>query len=130
MATTPTPRTVIPLRRTSRPRRQPLWREAVGGVLRAERQRQGRTLGDVATSARMSVPYLSEVERGRKEASSEILAAAAAALHLQLADLLDLVHRELMAERRSVLDLTTSTTGGRTAYPRVPTRSGPSALAA
>ncbi len=72
--------------------REPLWRHLVGDVLRRERQRQGRTLKEVADAARISVPYLSEVERGLKEASSEVLAAAAAALGLRFADVLVLVH--------------------------------------
>lgn len=50
---------------------------------------------DVAEAARISMPYLSEVERGRKEASSEVLAAAAQALGLGLGDLLSLAQREL-----------------------------------
>lgn len=76
--------------------REPLWRHVVGGVLRRERLAQERTLRDVADAARISVPYLSELERGRKEASSEVLAAAAHALGYRLADLLALTHRELV----------------------------------
>ncbi|MEU3791341.1 helix-turn-helix transcriptional regulator [Streptomyces fructofermentans] len=75
--------------------REPLWRDVVGDVLRRERLAQERTLKDVAESARISMPYLSELERGRKEASSEVLAAAAHALGLGLADLLALAHRRL-----------------------------------
>jgi hypothetical protein len=66
---------------------EPLWREVVGGVLRQERRLQSRTLADVAGRAGMSVQHLSEVERGRKEASSEMLAAATGALDLSLAEL-------------------------------------------
>ncbi|MFD0418318.1 helix-turn-helix domain-containing protein [Streptomyces sp. NPDC127108] len=80
--------------------KEPLWRHLVGNVLRRERRAQERTLKDVADAARISVPYLSEVERGRKEASSEVLAAAAAALGLDLADLLALAHGELLAAAR------------------------------
>ncbi|MGW7662239.1 helix-turn-helix domain-containing protein [Streptomyces sp. NPDC054756] len=75
--------------------REPLWRDLVGDVLRRERLAQERTLKDVADAARISMPYLSEVERGRKEASSEVLAAAAHALGLGLGDLLTLVQGEL-----------------------------------
>ncbi|MFJ2814718.1 helix-turn-helix domain-containing protein [Streptomyces sp. NPDC091279] len=100
---------VIPLRRppadrpapAAPPRREPLWRDLVGEVLRRERLAQERTLKDVADTARISMPYLSEVERGRKEASSEVLAAAAHALGLTLGDLLSLAHGELT---RSVCD--------------------------
>ncbi|WP_229909703.1 helix-turn-helix domain-containing protein [Streptomyces flavofungini] len=80
--------------------KEPLWRHLVGNVLRRERRAQERTLKDVADAARISVPYLSEVERGRKEASSEVLAAAAAALGLGLADLLALAHGELLVATR------------------------------
>ncbi|WP_432513002.1 helix-turn-helix domain-containing protein [Kineococcus sp. SYSU DK001] len=66
----------------------PLLRNAFGAVLRAERTAQRRTLSDVADAARVSLPYLSEVERGRKEPSSEVLAAICGALDLTLADLL------------------------------------------
>ncbi|MEO3766221.1 helix-turn-helix transcriptional regulator [Streptomyces sp. B8F3] len=76
--------------------REPLWRQVVGGVLRRERLAQERTLKDVADAARISMPYLSEVERGLKEASSEVLAAAAQALGLRLADLLVLVHGDIV----------------------------------
>ncbi|EST19880.1 hypothetical protein M878_41155 [Streptomyces roseochromogenus subsp. oscitans DS 12.976] len=75
--------------------KEPLWRDLVGEVLRRERRAQDRTLKDVADAARISLPYLSEIERGRKEASSEVLAAAAQALGLGLGDLLSLAHGEL-----------------------------------
>ncbi|MEU2208760.1 helix-turn-helix transcriptional regulator [Streptomyces hygroscopicus] len=78
------------------PVKEPLWRDIVGGVLRRERLAQTRTLKDVAEAARISMPYLSELERGRKEASSEVLAAAARALGLSLADLLAMVQVELI----------------------------------
>ena len=62
-------------------------REAVGEALRRRRQAQGRTLREVADAAGVSLTYLSEVERGRKEASSEVLEAVCAALRLGLAEL-------------------------------------------
>ena len=62
-------------------------REAVGEALRRRRLAQGRTLREVAEAAGVSLTYLSEVERGRKEASSEVLEAVCAALHLGLAEL-------------------------------------------
>ncbi|MEV6883833.1 helix-turn-helix transcriptional regulator [Streptomyces sp. NPDC051135] len=76
--------------------REPLWRDLIGDVLRRERLGQERTLKEVAEAARISMPYLSEVERGRKEASSEVLAAAAGALGLGLADLLSRAQGELI----------------------------------
>jgi transcriptional regulator with XRE-family HTH domain len=84
----------------SRPEPQqprPLLRTALGGVLRRTRQQQGRTLAAVARAARVSVPYLSELERGRKEGSSEILAAICDALGIGLADLLAEARRDLAA---------------------------------
>jgi len=80
--------------------KEPLWRDVVGDVLRRERLAQERTLKDVADAARISMPYLSELERGRKEASSEVLAAAAHALGLGLADLLARAHRQLVRPAR------------------------------
>jgi transcriptional regulator with XRE-family HTH domain len=62
-------------------------REAVGEALRRRRLTQGRTLREVAEAAGVSLTYLSEVERGRKEASSEVLEAVCAARDLALADL-------------------------------------------
>jgi transcriptional regulator with XRE-family HTH domain len=62
-------------------------REAVGEALRRRRQAQGRTLREVAEAAGVSLTYLSEVERGRKEASSEVLEAVCAALRFGLAEL-------------------------------------------
>ncbi|MFF9685026.1 helix-turn-helix domain-containing protein [Streptomyces sp. NPDC014623] len=85
---------VIPLRPAPAPR-EPLWRDVVGDVLRRERLAQERTLKDVAEAARISVPYLSEIERGRKEASSEVLGAAARSLGLGLAGVLSLAQQEL-----------------------------------
>ncbi|MFF3489965.1 helix-turn-helix domain-containing protein [Streptomyces sp. NPDC002795] len=87
------------IQENSRPRpvpvQEPLWRHVVGGVLRRRRRAQGRTLQDVADVAGMSMPYLSEIERGRKEASSEMLAAVAGALGLGLVDVLALAQGEL-----------------------------------
>ena len=72
-------------------------REAVGEALRRRRQAQGRTLREVADAAGVSLTYLSEVERGRKEASSEVLEAVCAALHLGLAELCLEVAEDLAA---------------------------------
>lgn len=65
-----------------------LLREALGDSLRRVRTDQGRTLREVSTDARVSLGYLSEVERGQKEASSELLAAICDALDVEIADLL------------------------------------------
>ena len=65
-----------------------LLREAVGSSLRAARTERSRTLRDVAREARVSLGYLSEVERGQKEASSELLNSICEALGLQLSALM------------------------------------------
>ncbi|ONM47788.1 helix-turn-helix domain-containing protein [Nocardia donostiensis] len=65
-----------------------LLREAIGDSLRRARLAQSRTLREVSTSARVSLGYLSEVERGRKEASSELLAAICEALDVPLSQVL------------------------------------------
>jgi transcriptional regulator with XRE-family HTH domain len=65
-----------------------LLRLLVGDVLRSRRQAQGRTLREVSGSARVSLGYLSEVERGQKEASSELLAAICEALGVRMSDLM------------------------------------------
>ncbi|WP_432507651.1 helix-turn-helix domain-containing protein [Kineococcus arenarius] len=66
----------------------PLLRELLGAVLREERRVQGRTLADVAAASGVSLPHLSQVERGGKEPSSEVVAAICGALGLPVADLL------------------------------------------
>jgi transcriptional regulator with XRE-family HTH domain len=65
-----------------------LLRYALGEVLRRRRLLLGKTLRDVAAESRVSLPYLSEIERGRKEPSSEILAAVCGVLRLDLSALL------------------------------------------
>ncbi|MCX4094302.1 helix-turn-helix domain-containing protein [Nocardia sp. alder85J] len=65
-----------------------LLREAIGDSLRRARVAQSRTLREVSTAARVSLGYLSEVERGRKEASSELLAAICQALDVPLSEVL------------------------------------------
>jgi transcriptional regulator with XRE-family HTH domain len=65
-----------------------LLRSHIGSALRSARVGQGRTLRDVAKSARVSLGYLSEVERGQKEASSELLNAICSALDISLGEIL------------------------------------------
>jgi transcriptional regulator with XRE-family HTH domain len=78
-----------------------LLRTQLGNTLRGHRLRQRRTLRDVSGAARVSLGYLSEVERGQKEASSELLASICDALEVELADLLVEVGRQLrLAEGR------------------------------
>lgn len=66
---------------------EPLWREVVGFQLRAEREARGQRLVDVAAVAGISAQYLSEIERGLKDPSSEVLSAVAGALGLGVLDL-------------------------------------------
>ena len=92
--------TVVPLSRSTptppaRPEREPLLRSVFGDVLRQARLAQGRTLADVAQEAQVSTPYLSEIERGLKEASSEVLAAVCRALDLRAVDLVARTYEEL-----------------------------------
>ena len=82
-----------------------LLREVIGDVLRRARIEQGRTLREVSDAARVSLGYLSEVERGRKEPSSELLAAICEALDVALPDLLTEAAHAL---------------AGETALPRIP----------
>jgi transcriptional regulator with XRE-family HTH domain len=81
-----------------------LLRRMLGDVLRRHRLRQARTLRDVSGAAGVSLGYLSEVERGRKEASSELLAAICGALDVSLSEVLREVSDDLARdERRSRL---------------------------
>ncbi|WNV75200.1 helix-turn-helix domain-containing protein [Geodermatophilus sp. DSM 44513] len=79
-----------------------LLREVIGRILRRVRLGQGRTLRDVAGAAGVSMGHLSEVERGRKEPSSELLAAICRALGLELTELLGAALRELTGRRPRV----------------------------
>lgn len=75
--------------------RQMLWREAIGHQFRTERTRREQILAEVAAAAGVSTQYLSEVERGLKEPSSEIIGAIASALGLTLGDLTERISRSL-----------------------------------
>jgi transcriptional regulator with XRE-family HTH domain len=79
-----------------------LVRHLLGGVLRRQRMRQGRTLRQVSADARVSLGYISEVERGQKEASSELLAAICAALDVPLSTVLHEVSEELAQVEQGV----------------------------
>ncbi len=106
----------VPSPRASAWRRPLRWRDALGAVLRERRLDAGLRLSDVSARAGVSTQYLSEIERGRKEPSSEVLAAVTTALDLSLADLALRV-ADLLAPRAGtttaprpvvVLDLTSS----------------------
>jgi transcriptional regulator with XRE-family HTH domain len=78
-----------------------LVRQLIGESLREERMAQARTLREVSKAAQVSLGYLSEVERGQKEASSELLAAICAALDLPLSTVLNVVS-EKMAQHEQI----------------------------
>ena len=80
-----------------------LLRDAVGKELRAARVAQSRTLRDVARDARVSLGYLSEVERGQKEASSELLSSICSALNMQLSTLLNDVTAQIAKSEKASL---------------------------
>ena len=97
-----------------------LLRTQLGNTLRGHRLRQRRTLRDVSGAARVSLGYLSEVERGQKEASSELLASICDALDVELADLLAEVSLEMrLAEptRRTVRRVALAGVGARPGTP-------------
>ncbi|WP_111767854.1 helix-turn-helix domain-containing protein [Nakamurella deserti] len=73
--------------RPAAPAPERLWREAVGEQLRDERRTRGERIADVAGRAGLSAQYLSEIERGRKDPSSEILSAVSGALGLSVLEL-------------------------------------------
>ena len=89
---------------------EPLWREVLGRRLRLLRQEQQETLSETAARAGISPQYLSEIERGRKEPSSEMIAALAGALGTTLIDLTEQVAIDL----RRQITLAPRTTPGRT----------------
>jgi transcriptional regulator with XRE-family HTH domain len=117
-----------------------LLRRMLGDVLRRHRLRQERTLRDVSVAAGVSLGYLSEVERGRKEASSELLAAICGALDVSLSEVLREVSDDLARDerRRRVTPVGFTATPGQFASPQfvgrpvaglpphLPTRTGPS----
>src|SRR4051812_10168817 len=79
-----------------------LFRASLGDVLRAERMRQGRTLRELSGAARVSLGYISEIERGQKEASSELLAALCAALDVPLSEILSEVSDAVALEETAL----------------------------
>src|SRR6266705_426634 len=96
---------VYPLRREPQPEPQgpppqePLWREVLGQRLRALRQEQQEKLSETAARAGISPQYLSEIERGRKEPSSEMIAALAGALGTTLTTLTEQVAGDLRRQQ-------------------------------
>ncbi|HKC28752.1 MAG TPA: helix-turn-helix transcriptional regulator [Jatrophihabitans sp.] len=89
----------------------PVLRQVVGETLRAVRLRQRRTLREVSGNARVSLGYLSEVERGQKEPSSELLAAICGALDVELSELFAEVSQTLRREEKLALNNRVSLVG-------------------
>jgi transcriptional regulator with XRE-family HTH domain len=79
-----------------------LFRRLLGDVLRAQRMRRGMTLREVSAEARVSLGYISEIERGQKEASSELLASLCLALDAPLSDVLREVSDAVALEEAAV----------------------------
>jgi transcriptional regulator with XRE-family HTH domain len=79
-----------------------LFRRLLGEVLRSQRMRQGRTLREVSADARVSLGYISEIERGQKEASSELLASLCAALDVPLSAVLSEVSDAVALEEAAL----------------------------
>jgi transcriptional regulator with XRE-family HTH domain len=92
-----------------------LVRRLLGDVLRELRQEQGRTLRDVSADARVSLGYISEIERGQKEASSECLAAICQALDVPLSVIMQKVSGEIAREEEAVAGLASLPTPASTA---------------
>lgn len=84
-----------------------LFRRLLGAVLRDQRQRRGLTLREVSAEARVSLGYISEVERGQKEASSELLASLCQALDVPLSDVLREVSDGIALEEAAMAELAT-----------------------
>ncbi|WP_091533174.1 helix-turn-helix domain-containing protein [Microlunatus soli] len=82
-----------------------LLRELIGETLREERALQSKTLREISKAARVSLGYLSEVERGQKEASSELLAAICGALDVPLSVILSVVSEKLAIHEQVVTPL-------------------------
>ncbi|HET9859724.1 MAG TPA: helix-turn-helix transcriptional regulator [Nocardioidaceae bacterium] len=79
-----------------------LFRRLLGEVLRTQRMRQGRTLRQVSADARVSLGYISEIERGQKEASSELLASICSALDVPLSEILSEVSDAVALEEAAM----------------------------
>ncbi|MDQ1103851.1 transcriptional regulator with XRE-family HTH domain [Nocardioides zeae] len=94
-----------------------LYRHSLGDVLRRRRVQQGMTLREVSAGARVSLGYISEVERGQKEASSELLASLCAALDVPLSTVLLEVSSEV-AREESLAAPVPITASARPARPR------------
>jgi transcriptional regulator with XRE-family HTH domain len=105
----------VPANRASSRTIDELWRRALGAELRRMRAARGERLDDTAARAGISPQYLSEVERGRKDPSSEMIAAVVGALQSTLADVLVRVAEGLGTQEARVVDIGSGTNLGRSA---------------
>jgi DNA-binding XRE family transcriptional regulator len=113
---------------------EPLWREVLGSRLRALRTDRDETLAQTAERAGISPQYLSEIERGRKEASSEMIAALAGALEVSVAELMADTAEDLRRAATPVIAVSTVRRSSSVMSPpanvrALPRPSGPVALA-
>jgi XRE family transcriptional regulator, stress-response regulator len=105
-----------------------VFRRLLGEVLRSQRMRQGRTLRQVSADARVSLGYISEIERGHKEASSELLASICAALDVPLSAILSEVSDAVALEEAALAMQLEDVTLDSTSLPAKPgTAAGPRA---
>ena len=96
-----------------------IFRRLLGEVLRENRMRQGRTLRQLSADARVSLGYISEIERGQKEASSELLASLCAALDVPLSEILSEVSDAVALEEAALaMQLESITLGTRSTLDR------------
>lgn len=105
---------IVPLTPSPRARQpEPLWRDVLGERLRRIRHERGERLADTAERAGVSPQYLSEIERGRKEPSSEMIAAVAGALEVTIVDLTAAIADDLRARTPAA---SSSAVAGRAAF--------------
>ncbi|QSR30901.1 transcriptional regulator [Nocardioides sp. S5] len=90
-----------------------LFRRLLGDVLRGARMQRGMTLRELSAQARVSLGYISEIERGQKEASSELLASLCQAMDLPLSDVLRDVADAVAVEEAALKIVTTPITAVR-----------------
>ena len=102
-----------------------LFRRLLGDVLRTRRMDQGRTLRQLCADARVSLGYMSEIERGQKEASSELLAAICSALDVPLSEILSDVADAVALEEAAMSVRLEQVDIGSDALSVTPVRRGP-----
>ncbi|GAA5130893.1 helix-turn-helix transcriptional regulator [Alloalcanivorax gelatiniphagus] len=97
-----------------------LFRRLLGDVLRGARMQRGMTLRELSAEARVSLGYISEIERGQKEASSELLASLCQAMDLPLSEVLRDVADAVAVEELTLAEMAVASTPISSARPRGP----------